>query len=149
MSKAKSKRLAAVATITQFAERWPAAFFILDARRKPLKVGVFDDIVAAAPEIDKRAVKRALAVYCSGGGYLRSVRAGAARVGLDGVAAGAVTAEDATFALGRLAARAKRKAAATAPAKPPPAIAKPPKPKAALSTSLAGLRESARRRAAS
>ena len=108
-SKAKAwieHREETLALITLLAERFPACFAIFERRRRPLKVGINQDIIAAvglAPDELGRALRR----YTQADGYLAKLRAGAARIALDGQAAGAVTEDEAKAAAALL---AKRKA---------------------------------------
>ena len=82
--------------IEQLAERFPQAFVVFEQRRKPLKIGIYDDIAAAINgAIAPRELDYALHFYCHNEGYLRSMRAGAARVDLMGHPGDEVTAEQA------------------------------------------------------
>lgn len=112
------------AGIERLAEAFPQAFFIYEARRRPLKVGIRDDILAALDgAMDARELAIVLRFYSSNRGYLRACRAGAPRIDLEGNPAGAVTAEEATHAVERLQARAAkqaRKAMAAPSPKPEP-----------------------------
>jgi hypothetical protein len=45
----ETKHKAVVATIAAFADRFAVAFVILETRRRPLKIGIAQDIHAAAP----------------------------------------------------------------------------------------------------
>lgn len=135
--------------IELLAERWPRTFAIYQCRRRPLKIGIDNDIAAAAGAIATDELKAALRFYCGNVGYLLACREGAERIDLNGDVAGTVTAAEAAHAAGIVARRQtkpapKRDAAAVAakpivsPAVPPPAT--PPR------ISLADLREAARRR---
>ena len=80
------------AVIALLAERWPATFSIREARRKPLKVGIHLDVMAAIDGAITRAeLSRALGCYVANTVYLARLRVGAKRLGLDGAAAGEVT----------------------------------------------------------
>jgi ProP effector len=97
----------ATALIGQMAERWPKCFAIFERRRKPLKLGIHNDIdVAVTPE----ELGLALRLYVSNPRYLRSMRAGADRIDLDGNPAGTVTESEAAAAAHQLARRVARKA---------------------------------------
>lgn len=86
-------RDAAVETLLILRQRFPAVFAYLNApARRPLKVGIHADIIAAVPEIDAIAVRRALRVYCTGRAYRENCVAGAVRIDLDGKPAGIVAA---------------------------------------------------------
>jgi ProP effector len=118
-------------TVCELAGRFPG----IAARgvdRRPLKVGIFHDIVAAAPDIEAKQIKRALRWYVSGMHYLANLQEGAVRVGLDGVPAGTVIAAEAEHARGRLNAmlikrRAKAAATPTAAAPAAPKVVRPAK----------------------
>ena len=101
----------AQALIELLAERWPHAFSVYQLRRKPLKIGIHHEIVAAL-DVTSEQLGLALRVYVSNTGYLKSfTRPGAMRVGLDGVAVTAGTAEEAAHAAARLSKRAMKQAA--------------------------------------
>jgi ProP effector len=84
---------------------FPACFDLKN--RRPLKIGITGDVaavLAAASNIVITAaeLKAAMLYYTSGQGYLKRMRAGAARIDLNGTAAGVVTAEEEKFAMWRL-----------------------------------------------
>lgn len=119
MRRTSNQKTAAVLEL--LAEAWPACFSIYEGRRKPLKIGVRDDILArVAGAIRPRELSRALSVYCASPGYLRSFKVGAERVDLDGNPTSIITVEEAAHATAKLARRRKRTAAAEQPAPPPP-----------------------------
>jgi ProP effector len=104
-----SRDLAADAAIALLAETWPSCFSVYERRRRPLQLGIHHHILAALDgAVILRELRRALGYYTGNTWYLRATVAGAARIGLDGNAAGAVTAEEAAAAAARLASR-KRK----------------------------------------
>jgi ProP effector len=93
-------KMAARNTIATLAELFPACFF-LGRYRKPLKVGIHDEVLAALAGSGRRSalagatakqVGLALKIYASNGGYLRCIREGAERVGLGGEVTGHVEA---------------------------------------------------------
>jgi ProP effector len=88
--------------IATLAERFPACFS-LDRYRKPLKVGIHDEVLAALPDVPAKQVGLALTIYTSSTRYLFWIREGADRVGLGGEVTGQVTAEEAENAKKRLA----------------------------------------------
>jgi ProP effector len=155
-------------TIALLVQKFPAAFSLFGPRR-PLKVRIHADILAAAPDLSTRSVKVALACYTHHRNYLAAMVAGAARVGLDGAPVDSVDEAGAAHAIavaqeqlerrrvrdrartaaakGQAAAIAKAKNAATS--KPEQKTETPKPPAKPLQLSLSGLRESARRRAAS
>jgi sRNA-binding protein len=58
--------------IARLAEVFPKAFFTYEARRKPLKVGIHDDIRAVLSDaMDDRELGAVLNFYCNNEGYLR------------------------------------------------------------------------------
>jgi ProP effector len=86
-----------LATITMLATRWPQAFWVLETRRRPLKVGIHLDVMAAGG-FSKPELRAALRAYTINVAYRRSLAARAERIGLDGGAAGWVTPEQAAGA---------------------------------------------------
>lgn len=60
---------------------------------RPLAIGVHKAIMAAHPDIDKGALRRALQRYTGATRYLKAVAAGGSRFDLHGMPAGEVTAE--------------------------------------------------------
>jgi ProP effector len=130
-----------IQTIAELAARFPAAFEI-GKKRRPLRVGIHHEVIAAAPDLGVKQIKLALRWYVCGTSYLRACTEGAVRVGLDGSPYGAVTAEQAASAEMRLAAMLKRNATARS-ASP---IGKTIAPAPPVKLSIAGLREAARAR---
>ena len=129
---------AAEALIGLMAERWPKCFAVYEGRRKPLKIGIHHDIdVGVAPEM----LSLAMRLYTNNVGYLRSMRAGAARIDLEGNAVGTVSDEDVAHASRTLEHRAARKARQPAPVPAPAPEPTPPK-----RLTLADLKEAARLR---
>jgi sRNA-binding protein len=98
------RRAAAHAAVVRLVETFPTAFFRTD--RKPLKLGIHDDLLARGVAAD--VATKGLASYCSSTGYLNATKAGAARIDLDGNEVGTVTAEEAEHAAQKLAAAAER-----------------------------------------
>jgi ProP effector len=142
------------ATLRHLAERFPQTFVLEKYQpHRPLKVGIAADILARCPELARYKLGRALGVYTGRVMYLEGMVAGAARVDLDGKAAGEVTARDAEYAAAKLvrilASRQAKRAAAlaisraapvssptTAPVVSPPLAVPPPAaaPRSAVST---------------
>jgi ProP effector len=79
--------------------------------RRPLKVGVCEQVMAQHPELSRNRIKRLLKKYTQSPPYWESLKAGAARIDLNGKPAGTVTTEDEQHALIQLARMARRKAA--------------------------------------
>ena len=145
------KRTQAKTVIAALAARFPKCFAVPDTRRRPLKVGIDADLLAAlGNNIPRTQVIRALAMYCSSNGYLERVLTGAWRIDLEGEPAGVVTADDERHAKAKRAAIRARHDTGTQAARrahggpaPPPKAEPPMGPKR---LSLADLREAARRR---
>jgi sRNA-binding protein len=73
------------AVLDLLAERWPKAFFVYEARRRPLKIGIHLDILKElAGAITPVELGRALAYYCSNRRYRNRLVAGAQRIDLQG-----------------------------------------------------------------
>jgi ProP effector len=123
-----SRRAAAGAAIALLAEQFPRAFALYELRRKPLKVGIDADIARVVNgAIKPHELSAALKLYTGNRGYLRNLRAGAARIDVDGNSAGVVTAEEAAHAAERLATRILRSSSRKA-ARPPTSPTTPAKP---------------------
>ena len=94
--------------IPQLAELYPSCF---RQPRQPLKIGIHNDIVARHPELRPGLIAKALKTYTRSLGYLETLRAGAARIDLEGNPVGSVTAADEEDAKRKIAKAAKRAAA--------------------------------------
>jgi ProP effector len=128
-----ARRDQVAAVIELLAETWPACFSIYEKRRKPLKVGIHLDILAALDgAVTPAKLSRALRRYGSNKCYRARLVAGAARVGLDGEPAGSVTPEQST----------RQQAAPSASTIP----SAPPRSSPPSRTTLADLRAAARAR---
>ncbi len=106
-----------IATIAILAKMFPACFAVFEQRRRPLKIGIHLDILAATGgAIAPDELRRALSLYVGNPGYLRALmRPGAVRVGLDGEPAGVMTHEEAEHARFRLLKLGQRRDAAKQP----------------------------------
>jgi len=82
--------------------KFPACFSDFKQPKAPLKIGIFDDILTALPEIGRLRLHGALNDYTGGPTYLGNVIEGAARIDLTGAAVGEVTADEAKHAAHRL-----------------------------------------------
>jgi ProP effector len=129
------------AVLELLAERFPNSFALHQNRRRPLKVGIHKDIVAALDgAVMPAELCAALRCYVRSAGYLRSMVAGADRIDLDGRPCGTVTEDEAEYASMTLA-RRKANAAATAPK-----AADTPQPAPPKRLGLADLKAAAQRR---
>ena len=88
------------AVIAILAACFPNAFALYQERRRPLKIGIHLDIVAAIGPVEH--LSPALGHYTRNIGYLRAQKAGVPRIDLDGNEAGVVDAEQARTRCGRL-----------------------------------------------
>jgi ProP effector len=92
-----------VAIMALLSSRFPGTFFVQESQRRPLKLGIRQDIIAAlGAEIDPKELGIALRSYTANRNYLGRLRLGAQRLDLDGNVAGTVTAEEAVHAQQRL-----------------------------------------------
>lgn len=99
-------------TRDELARRFPLAITPDGSKcKKPLKLGIHLELIEACPDIDPRTIRLMLSLYTDGRRYSEALLEGAERVGLDGVAAGIVTAAQAKRASAFLAALAQREAA--------------------------------------
>jgi ProP effector len=126
----KSPRdLAVDAAIALLAETWPACFSVFEQRRRPLKIGIHSQIIAALDgAITPSELRRTLGYYTSNRWYLRATVAGAARIDLAGNPAGTICAEEAAAAVTRLASYKKKPRATSVPAPSPSPPTPPPLP---------------------
>lgn len=90
-------------TIEWLIEHFPAAFFKKSNQVKPLKIGIFDDIIdfyerLDSPPFSKKALREALNYYSTSPAYLSCQVANAARVDLYGNELDVVTEEQAKYA---------------------------------------------------
>ena len=102
---AKVATMTPIATILELlCARFPLCFAMYEAKRRPLKLRIDLELLAVlGDEIEPRQLSRALGVYTGWPGYLRRMRAGEPRIGLDGAPAGGVTADEARYAADKLA----------------------------------------------
>ncbi|WP_115336858.1 ProQ/FINO family protein [Legionella londiniensis] len=99
-SSAKKEKLK---TIDWLIEHFPAAFFKKAADVKPLKIGIFEDIMdfyerLDVPPFSKKALREAINYYSASPAYLKCQRVASARVDLYGNEVDVVTAEQAKYA---------------------------------------------------
>ena len=105
--------------IMRLAGRFPACFHVYQGRRKPLKIGIHEDIRAALNgEIAPEDLGASLRRYTSNDVYLDNLRTGTARIDLNGKPAGLVTTKEALFAQKILDRRKKQRAARKKPPAP-------------------------------
>ena len=93
-------------TIDWLVEHFPAAFFKKSNQIKPLKIGIFDDIIdfyerLDSPPFSKKALREALNYYSASPAYLHCQKADAARVDLYGIEVDLVTEDQAKYAYQR------------------------------------------------
>ncbi len=93
-------------TIDWLSEHFPAAFFKKSHQIKPLKIGIFDDIIdfyerLDSPPFSKKALREALNYYSASPAYLSCQKTDIARVDLYGNEVDLVTAEQAKYAYQR------------------------------------------------
>ena len=138
-------------TITEILDRlcreFPAAFVHYQGRRRPLKVGIFHDILdRLGPAIDQKLLRRALGAYVRNFGYLRALQPGAERINLAGEPCATVSADEAAHAAVVLAGLRAKRQAKVAKSGPAPAPLVEPTVMAQKRDGLSSLREAARRR---
>jgi sRNA-binding protein len=82
------------ATLELLAEQFPKCFSVFEGRRRPLKIGIHHDVLAALDgAVTPQELGRALRVYVVNRVYLSRLVAGAVRIDLAGEPAGIVTPE--------------------------------------------------------
>ena len=117
-----------VLTIGKLQKRFPKAFPKNPLPKVPLKIGIFEDLLAHATELalSETELRAAIKIWCRGSRYWTSMVEGAIRVNLSGEEAGRVSPEDGVRATkleeGRLA-RVASKAAASEKAAVPESAA--------------------------
>ncbi len=135
-----------VAVLALLAENWPKCFSVYEKRRRPLKIGIHHEILAAIGGVVTSAeLSRGLRAYVGNKVYRSRLVAGAVRVGLDGEPAGEVTAGQAA-ASSTLASSSPASPASSCRSSPTPPTSSAPAVPPRLS--LADLRAAARRRRA-
>lgn len=92
-------RAANQAALQQLFDTYPEVFNRDNVR--PLKIGIQEDLIADE-KLARNRIKRGLASYVRNPHYLRSLVAGADRIGLDAQAAGQVSEEEAAHARRKL-----------------------------------------------
>ena len=126
------------ATLELFAEHYPRCFVLHQIKRRPLKIGIRDDLLQAFDgAISASELIAALRIYCSNAVYRERLIAGAPRFDLNGEVAGYVTPEEAAQV------PPPKRREAKAPLRKTPALPAKPSP---LRLSLSGLREAAKLR---
>jgi ProP effector len=85
------------ACLELLAETFPRCFAVHEARRRPIKVGISNDILAAFDgTVTAAELGRALRVYTGNKVYRQRLRPGAVRIDLNGEPCGVVTADQAS-----------------------------------------------------
>lgn len=89
--------------IDWLAEHFPGAFFKKSNQVKPLKIGIFDDIIdfyerLESPPFKKKSLREALSYYSASPAYLSCQKPDAVRVDIYGNEVGTVTPEQAKYA---------------------------------------------------
>lgn len=83
------------ATLELLVETFPKCFSISEGHRRPLKIGIYLDILAVFDGVvTPKELSRALRVYVGNRAYRSRLVAGAVRTGLGGEPAGVVTAAE-------------------------------------------------------
>jgi len=101
---AKKERLKIIDWLIEY---FPSAFFKQTRDIKPLKIGVFDDIIAfydrlETPFFSKKKLREALNYYSASPAYLSSQKTGNVRIDLYGNEVDLVTEDQARYAHNRL-----------------------------------------------
>lgn len=121
-SKRKARLEAAIGVLLALRQRWPDTFPRLSARtRRPLKIGIRDDVIAALPDIPPAQISLALGIYVNSAPYLYVCTEGEGRIDLNGQSVGVVSADEALHARAKLEKhhrRDKPKASSPAPETP-------------------------------
>jgi ProP effector len=94
--------------IVRLAELYPNCF---RQPHQPLKIGIHNDVIARHPELQPSLIASALKTYTRSLGYLERLKAGSARIDLEGNQVGTVTDADEEDAKRKIAKAATRAAA--------------------------------------
>lgn len=92
-----------IKTIEWLIENFPAAFFKHPSAVKPLKIGIFDDIIEFydrldSPPFSKKAIRDAIHYYSNSPAYLKCQKEDAARIDLFGNEIDIVSKDQAKYA---------------------------------------------------
>ena len=84
-------------------EHFPSAFFKKSNQIKPLKIGIFDDIIdfyerLESPPFSKKSLREAISYYSASPFYLNSQKENAPRIDIYGNEVDVVTSEQAKYA---------------------------------------------------
>jgi ProP effector len=84
-------------------DHFPNAFFKKGSQIKPLKIGIFDDIIdfyerLDSPPFSKKSLREALSYYSASPAYLSCQKSGVARIDIYGNELDVVTPEQAKYA---------------------------------------------------
>ncbi|KTD59609.1 hypothetical protein Lsan_2200 [Legionella santicrucis] len=95
-------------------EHFPNAFFKKGTQIKPLKIGIFDDIIdfyerLDSPPFSKKSLRDALSYYSASPAYLNCQKENAARIDIYGNEVDVVTQEQARYAYQRYQERYNKK----------------------------------------
>ncbi|CBJ12079.1 putative activator of osmoprotectant transporter ProP (N-terminal part) [Legionella longbeachae NSW150] len=95
-------------------EHFPNAFFKKSSQIKPLKIGIFDDIIdfyerLDSPPFSKKSLRDALSYYSASPAYLNCQKENVARVDIYGNEVDVVTQEQAKYAFQRYQERYSKK----------------------------------------
>jgi ProP effector len=101
-----SAKKAKLTVVDWLVDSFPAAFFKKNTQVRPLKIGIFDDIIdfyerLESPPFSKKNLREALNYYSASPAYLRCQLAGVARVDLFGNEVDVVNEEQAKYAYQR------------------------------------------------
>jgi ProP effector len=94
--------------IVRLAKLYPNCF---RQPHQPLKIGIHNDVIARHPELRPSLIASALKTYTRSLGYLETLKAGSARIDLEGSPVGTVTDADEGDAKRKIAKAARRAAA--------------------------------------
>ncbi len=106
MNQPQSAKQEKLNTIDWLVEHFPAAFFKKSKQVRPLKIGIFDDIIdfyerLDSPPFSKKILREAINYYSASPAYLSCQKIDAARVDLYGNEVDVVTEEQAKYAYQR------------------------------------------------
>jgi sRNA-binding protein len=101
---AKARSYAEVKAVLELLqEQWPKTISIYQANRRPLKVGIFEDILKELDGVvTADELRNALRAYTANQFYLKAIKVGASRIDLDGKPSGVIDKDEAEHAVMKL-----------------------------------------------
>ena len=98
-NKAVPTKLDANEIIKILVDKFPLAFSLKTDQKKPLTIGIHQQLFAADTGLGRKVIRIGLAAYVRRASYLKAIVAGVSRVNLDGSNTGMVTESEAMYSV--------------------------------------------------